>query len=326
MKKVIASFCILSCFMISSLVAVDPPKPIQGFPSIVTQKYLMGVGDSLLTFTLPTGWGLGDVVASAKGPSHFTLFPQNGGEGCTIDVRRFESQEVAQEALKSIKKTFKSQVTFENGFEVELKKAWYSCSTQGEYLVEIWYSLKKKQKESAQIWQTLKSCFAISSIAVQGSMGCPKDRPAVEKTLEGWICHHPENKVDVFFEIFPLNTAIKNEEENSLHLIAFEELRASGYFFVKWDQTNLSVEHPYQEHLNEMFQDIVKLHSSQKKTGKASVDLEQGYGYLPGQPYNIITLSGDRFLFGFAFKSKNSLHNYDVNDLIKRVKWITHCD
>jgi len=326
MKKVILNLLMISCLTVSSLLALDPPKPIQGFPSIMTKEYSMGMGQSLFTFKLPAGWGLGDVLASAGGPSHFTLFPQSGGDGCVIDIRRFDSEDAAQEALKLIKKTFKNVTAFDNGFEVELKKSWYRSTTSGEYLIETWYSLAKKKKDSLQNWQALKSCLVISPIDAQASQDPAVDRPAVEKAAQGWVCHHPENKVDLFFETFPMITAIKNEEESRLYLLAFEEFRVSGYFFVKWDQTNLNMEDPYQEHLKEIFQDVSKLDPSQAKTGKAYFDLEQGYGYLPGQPYNIITVTGDKFLFGFAFKSKNPFNKYDVNDLIKRVNWVRHCD
>lgn len=320
--KNLLKFLITCLFISSSLIALEVPKPIKGTPSLISKEYSIGVGSVLFTFKLPPGWGLGNISAQADSPSYFTLFPQKGGFGCSIKVTRFDNDALANDAVQQMKKNFKKVSTLGNGFEAELKSAWFSCTSNSQYLVQIWYSLPKKQKNSYQIWKDLKQSMVISPIQSQPAPNSEANanRSPIEKTFNGWVCHHPANKVDVFFETFPLINASLKEDASQLYLLKFSGTFVSGYFYIKWDQNDLTTNAPFEAHIQEILQDIKKFDSSQK-IGTPTYDLAQGYGYADGNPYRLITVKGDGFLFGFAFKPSLSFASYDVNDLVKLVKW-----
>lgn len=326
MKKFLLSLFVANILTVISLLALDPPKPIEGNPSILAKSYSFGAGNFLFKFSLPQGWGIGNMYTSAKEPSRFTLFPGNGGNGCAVEIRKYDSEALAREALNGFKRTFKSVSTFGDGFEVELKNAWYCCKVSGENLIQTWYSLPKKKKDSAAIWAGLKNAVTVSSIDIpEPAVVDVKDRPAVEKYFRGWICHHPENKCDVLFETFPLITATKNEDPNQIYLLKFQDFRVSGYFFVKWDQKDYSTNAPFQEHMKEMLQDVQKLEKSQRAVGQPKFDLAGGYGFTQGNPYHLISIAGKGFLFGFAYKPSNPYQNFDINDLVNKIK-CTACE
>lgn len=330
MRNFIINFILASSFLFSHLLEGSPPQPIQGVPGIMAKAYNFGAGGVSFSITPPSGWGMGEMSVSPTESSHFVLFPSSGGYGCTIDVIPFENDLLAKEALEASKKRFKRITPLGNGFEAELKKGWYCCSSDENYLVKIWYMLPKKRKNETQVWNQLKQCLVIQKRVEQAQQNTTdtSTRPPVEKTNGGWVFHHPENKIDLFFA-FPwsnflttscLTSSSLNSEPNQIYQIEFENFHVTGYFFVKWNQTNLDTEAPYKQHLQEMIEDVKKMETSQNNPSQFTLNLAERYAYAQGSPYTMFTLAGDEFLFGFAIKP-NTFLDYDVNNLIKLVSW-----
>jgi hypothetical protein len=145
--------------------------------------------------------------------------------------------------------------------------------------------------------------------------------PISELPLLGWALHHPKNNnVQVIFESFPLMNCMPNFEPSRLHLLEFEDLKCSGFLYIKWDQFNFQSKVTFQKHLDEILQDIMSFEPNQIFADDYEYDLDQGYGILRGSPYGLITLSGEGFLFGFAVRAAHV--KYDINELIHKVKWV----
>ena len=71
-----------------------------------------------------------------------------------------------------------------------------------------------------------------------------------------------------------------------------------------------------------MLQDLKKGEPNQKMAGAPQYNFDVGYAYWSGQPYDLCSLAGDGFQYGVAAKAKNSFMGYDINEILKRVKWI----
>lgn len=327
MKKFLAKLITINVLLASSLMALDIPKPIKGSASLISgsNNHNYGAGDLLVNLKTPNGWGVGNLSLSANQPSQISVFPIGGGYGCTINIRRCANATDANNAIEVVKKDFKQRTSLDNGFEAETKHAWYCCKATGDYFMEMWYPVPKMNKDTLKNWNALKNMVTLSSRAAE----TPKEvdpsipRPPVEKSGFKWVAHHPENLFDVYFEPAMAMTVTKNENPDQLYLLRFNNYDCSGYFFIKWDQTDLSTETPFSNHLQEMLNDIRKLESSQRLVGSTQVNVKDGYAYSQGTPYNLITLSGDGFLFGFAYKPTFTFRNYDVNELIRKVRWTT---
>jgi hypothetical protein len=138
--------------------------------------------------------------------------------------------------------------------------------------------------------------------------------------------NHPEGKLRVIFETFPLIKCMPRQNSNASYLLQFEGNRASGFLYVKWDQNvwdqKVSEDHePYLIHLQEMMLDIFVIEPNQEFEQEPEYYLKDGYAICRGTPYGLITLSGDGFLFGFAVKDTHPLINHDIADYVDRVKW-----
>jgi hypothetical protein len=322
MKRSFLIMTILSVILCSQAIALPTPKPIKGSAAIVSKSFSAGAGEFVFDFKFPSGWGMGQMQASPNGSGFFQLFPVNGGVGCSIEITKYDHADLAKDALHDIRETFEKITKIQDGFEVSLSKAYYSCRINGDHLIQIWYSLPKKKKEHTKTWEQLKNCVSISHAGHPSLQDKEREfLPVVELPLRGWVCNHPNNNLHVIFESYPIFTCTPNKESSSISLLKFKDIKSSGFFYVKWDQTDLDKNEPYQEHLQEMLQDILKIEPNQQVLQAQEFDLKEGYAILRGNPYGLITLSGDGFLFGFAVKSENSSIRYDINDHIKRIKW-----
>ena len=114
-----------------------------------------------------------------------------------------------------------------------------------------------------------------------------------------------------------------NRNSKFPYLLQINDLDGLGYFYIKWDQKDLEKLKPYQEHLNQMILHILSLEKGQKFEKEPKFNKEEGWALLQGNPYTVISLSGDGFLFGFALKNRNMWRNLDFNSYIQRVKWWT---
>jgi len=300
-----------------ALAALPAPKPIEGHPSIISKTFSSCSGDFTFKFTPPKDWGFGS-ISSSQGSGYYELFPVNGGAGCTIEIKKYDDENLLKVAVEDLKKGFKSVKPLDNGFEAELPKAWFACRVQGNHLIQIWYSLPKKAAHATAAWNDLKNCLAISQKAA-----VDKNQPyarVTEAEYDGYWCHHPNNKLHVLFKSFPIIRCTINKDDKLVHYIRFSDLKAVGYFFIKWDQINLGEKAPYQGHLNEMLKEITQIEPKQKMEKEAVFNVASGYSLWRGSPYNLLTVSADGFLFGFAIKPEGFL-NVDLNDYIGRVKW-----
>jgi hypothetical protein len=191
MKKICSILLLcLSTLLCSHAIALTPPKPIKGTPGINAKSLNLNG----YAFELPGGWGVGEMNRTDDS-QFFQLYPTQGGVGCSVEISKFDNAVLANKALKRKLKTFSTdakQITLEDGFEIELPKAYYSCRVNGEYLIQMWYSLPEKtNKKYSKNWKLLKNL----SIAV------PRDIPSidvepkflsVERTIFGtWIFNHP---------------------------------------------------------------------------------------------------------------------------------------
>ena len=252
--------------------------------------------------------------------SYLTFCPANGGYRVSVEITPFDNEKSAKNALQKNKKSFKSVTRLDDGFEAELTSAWYCCKTSDRYLIEVWYSLPKKTNTSLKSWNALKNCIALEIENPEPELDAT-DRPAVEKTPFSWVFHHPENKVDVFFKTTFRDETNQNGDPSQSYLINFCDWEAKGYFYIKWDQDDVSSEEPYAKHLEEMWEDVVKIDPTVQKSGKPTFDLKNGFAYSVSPPYLLITVHGDGFLFGFACQNKIKYVNFDVNDLVKKISW-----
>ena len=210
MKKIALQTILAACLTSSSLIALDPPKPVTGQPQIFTPLFSVNVRDANVAIKAPSGWGIGEISTSKTSTSYMYLYPVNGGNGFLIEIDAYADEAATKGVLKQYQSTFKTTTPFNNGFETELKSAWYSGYTSGEFLIQMWYSLPKKKSDSQKTWNALKQCFTLQPYGITSSIE-GSDRAPVEKFTTGWVCHHPENKVDVYFETFPLMTVTKTE-------------------------------------------------------------------------------------------------------------------
>lgn len=313
---------VLSALLFSQAFAIPPPKPIEGSASIVSKSFSTSAGDFSFDFNFPSGWGMGEMHASAEGWGSFHLFPVNGGIGCSIEITKFDNANLAKNALQDFRKTFKSTSKLQDGFEVELPKAFYACRAKGDHLIQIWYSMSKKKKEHAKNWESLKNCVSVSLLSKAPLHDKEQEfLPVVESPIYGWICNHPNNQLRVIFDSHPFYTCIANVDNSAAYLLQIKHRKCHGFFYVKWDQTGLDKSEPYHEHLQEMLQDVLKIEPDQQFSQAPEFNLKDGYAILYGNPYGLVTLSGDGFLFGFAVKAQEPHSSYDINDLIKRIKW-----
>jgi hypothetical protein len=338
-KRFIVLFLFIAILSTSSADAMNAPKPFKGTASIISGKshYQLTSGNTQFLFNTPEGWGIGSLSLSANAVSHVELLPISNGYGCSYEIEPYASQEDALSAMQGLKNTFSSTTSRNNGFEVALKSAWFSCQAIDGYLVQIWYSLPKKKKNSETVWNGLKNALTITRLETKTvdnqidkepqdnqtvSKETKNDRPLVEGAFGRWVCHHPENKVDVFLNDCFFGT-INRDNSNRLYLIEFRDIDGSGYFFIKWDQNDFTDTIPFVEHIQEICDDIQKDHPTQKITSTASYNVRpnNGYGIAQGSPYHIVTVAGDGFLFGFAYNLNNNFRDYDVNKLVQKVSW-----
>lgn len=327
MKKLLVSlfFC---CTLATPLLALSPPKPVEGTPMILSKSFTSKSGDYVFTFKFPSGWGMGEMKTSPDGSGNFVLYPEKGGHGCRMEMIPFESEKLAKEALENLKISFKETKDLKGGFEVDLSKAWFAAKVEGKQLIQIWYSLPKKTKESGAIWESLKNCVSLSQ-----ESKAPKKEPSESKPKKyepvtedfmrrGWVCHHPSNKLHVIFEAKPLIKCALAKDNAKYQLSYDDTLTASsGFFYVKWDPNDLQDKGTFQQHLKDMLQDIRTREPNQKMADNLTCNLEGGYAQWSGNPYDLWTVAGDGFLFGFAVKPHWAFKGYDINDLVKKVKW-----
>lgn len=135
----------------------------------------------------------------------------------------------------------------------------------------------------------------------------------------GWCLQHPNDKLQVIFESYPDLSCMPNYELSPSYLLQFEGSRASGFLYIKWDQSAFPSKNTFKHHLEEMLLDITRLEPNEITADDYEYDLNQGYGILRGSPYGLISLSGDCFLYGFAVNAKSD--PYDIHDLLHRIKW-----
>lgn len=325
MKNLRKVLILLTAVVSYNLSALEAPKPISGFPSISSRSTVLSVGDMVIKIAPPPKWGIGETSISRERTSTLSLFPEDGSHGCSVQIDRYADEASATQAVEKLKRTFQSTIAVNNGFEAELKKAWYSCKVNDACVIQIWYSLPKKKSNSQSNWQSLKDCISIESLEPKVTDSLDPNRPAVEKTRLGWVCHHPENKVDVFFRIPSFAEASGNEDPSKLYSVQFSDFTASGYFYVKWDQKEVT-EETFANFLNEMLLDIKGMEPTQKVSGKGVINMEQQHAFLKGSPYTIVTVpaNDDGFLIGFAMKQSLLYSDINWDDYIKKVTWTVH--
>ena len=318
-----SSLLLLMCIVFSNANALTPPKPIEGAAFIAAKEFSTDAGDFTFNFKFPSGWGMGNMSTTEDGSGIFMLFPLKGGAGCSIEISKYSNGTLLKAAFDGLLKEFSSAKLLDDGFEVEFSKAWYAWTRSGEHMIQIWYSIPKKTKEYAQQWKGLKDCVSIGNKASKGGNDVQQQIASVtEYPLHGWWCHHPNNKLHILFESFPSIICAPAKDSAARHLLSFTDFTCSGFFYVKWDQEDFDKIETFQKHLDEMVQDLKKMESKQT-VDTPTFDLNQKYAILPGSPYSFVTLASPtgHFLFGFAIKRSNSFLKYDINDLIKRVKY-----
>ncbi len=328
MKNSFRTLLVLTLISAAPAMALSPPKPVTGFPSIMSGRGThFHLRDKIISVKAPQGWGIGDTSLSSEDKtSYLSLFPSNGDYGCTIQIDRYPDESAAAAALEKVKHTFSSVKPIQNGFEVDLKKAWFSCKQSSTCVVQMWYSLPKKKSDSLKKWQSLKDCVSIEPIEVQEPVPVElSNQPAVEKRGFDWVCHHPENKIDLFFKTLPFWESNGNTDPSKLYSVEFKDIMSDGYFYVKWDQADCTHEAVYHDFLKEILADLKGIDSAQQARGKAIVNLDQKLAFWKGSPYTIVIVSADDsgFLFGFALQQSIPHLNVDWDSYIQRVSWTT---
>ncbi len=329
MKKLLFPILVCCLLTITQTYSLATPTPIEGTPNITSKTtFTFSAGPFIYHFKFPKGWGLGETNASRNGHSFFELFPPNGGHGCSIEAENFDDEAQAQNAVTELCKTFSNVNQLEDGFEVDLPNAWYSCRLQGAQVVQMWYSLPRKQQDHLASWKALENCLTLE-IEGKPQENEPEEFSPVTKTKgikPEWLCNHPNRKLHVLFDAGFATKCTPNtgDVSESHHLTFSETFGSEGFFYVKWDQVDLDTPEPYSQHLNEMVKDVLKAAPNQKVASNPTFELEGGYAVLPGTPYTLISLSGDGFLFGFAARTTRPFQQPDLNGLIRKIRWYTN--
>ncbi len=319
MKRYLVKTFFFAHLFFMPLAALTPPKPITG-QAMITSQFQAYSGDYKFTFSLPDGWGIGDMVTSAEGGT-YQIFPLNRDYGLQVEINYYADASEIKNSVQEIRKSFKTVQDTKNGFEVELSKAWYACLTTEQHLIQIWYSLPKKRKDSATVWKSLNNCVSISKTDPKEDI---RILPVVFPEKGPWF-KHPDGHLEVLFEekkFHPEITCTAVNESPFKHLAKFQLKKLgrgySGYFYIKWDQKDPS-QAAFESHLNEMAQEIKTIEPFQR-LGTTSVDSANGYGFTGGHPYSLLTIASKEFLFGFAIKG--SILTDDVlNDLVNCIKY-----
>ncbi len=251
---------------------------------------------------------------------HFNLFPNEGGYGCSVQIDRFDNETLAKDEADRLSRTFSSVNDLSDGFESVSEKARYACRVSGLYVVQTGYSVSKASSQDAAIWEKLKLCVSVSEDKTLESLG-EKWVAVQEIKWKGWVCNHPNNQLHVLCKNNMFSPTKPNQDSSKKYLLEIGDMQSSGFFYVKWDQQNLDISKPYEEHLNEIKADILNIEKKQSCERNIVFDQKQGWAFLRGNPYTLISLSGDGFLFGFALKSTHAVIPFNVNDYVKRVEW-----
>jgi hypothetical protein len=309
MKRVL--FALL---LTGAVFAVEIPQPVRGSAMMIGGKQFTSVaGDTAFVFTFPQGWGIGNMSAGKEGGS-FDLMPAQTGYGAQVWTTLFGDAAQANERLSKIKATLSGTQELTGGFEIKFPKAWYSVQVQDQALIEIWYSLPKIKPENEQIWNQLKTCIAVKKEE--------KNSQAFKSPFEE-VFDAPNKKLHVMIKTHGAGKKL-NEDPKLSHLLKFNDPSVSAFFFIKWNQQKLDVKEPFTAHLKEMQAEISAMVKEQKFASNDTYDLKDGWAFRQGNPYSLITLSGDGFLFGFAYQGKTSV--FDINNYIRRVEWWTDKD
>ena len=327
----------LSCLLFSPLRGISPPSPIQGTPNILTPKFSLTCGFTAFEIDIPAKWGLGNFPNSSEDTTYFDLYPRQGGNGCAITVKRYENGDQAMNALNKLRNRCDKTIDLPDGFETELSRAWFSCRANGQFLIKTWYSLPKKKSEHKNDWKNLKNCIRVSN--VQTPIFYPsaaKNCGPIEEMMEGWKFKHP---VIEQFVLFKMRSGVTlNKDDNFKYLISFSDSdkfadkfadkfppffnkspHLKGYFYLKWDQTELDTANPYQNFADEIAQDIKAKHVK-SIFDPMEIHLKEGVALIKGTPYAIFVFAGDNILFGFAIESFG-MKGEDLNKLSEKIAW-----
>lgn len=301
------------------LFALEPIKPNEGSPGWISEDpFITQAGQTTFTIHLPTGWGLGEVSTQEEG-GYFALFPAPSGFGCVLEVERFDAVEDAQEELDRLKNSFSKTQALLSGFETVTSHFAYACQLQGHFLIEIWYALPPQVVLDPATWDHLKHCLNVTESSHTFFQSWA---PVQEIPGEGWVCSHPQEPLHVLFEKDLAYPSFPNETPQRTYLLQISDRNHTGFFYLKWrDAEEIDSFAPFAEHLQEMAEDVFQQEKNQQFHEELHYQAEEGWAFVQGTPYSLLTLSGDRFLVGLALKNQidDSLPDFDA--LLQRISW-----
>lgn len=265
----------------------------------------------------PEDWGLSEFSCNPNGSAEFYFHPLKGGYGAKASIYSFSDSIEASNQVKNLKADFASIQSLENGFEAHLKKAQYSCIQNGRFVIETWYPRPKNKNSSLREWDVLKQSIKIT----EENLATDEYTPIKEIPKKGWIITHPDNDLYIVVNKAFCFPAKQNTDTSRSHLIELSALFSSAYFYLEWDQENLDTIDPYNRHLLKISKELLKHEEEQYFENEIKSDLKEGWAIKTGFPYTLITIAGDKFLFGFAIKKSNHFSRLNINDYIKLVKW-----
>lgn len=234
-------------------------------------------------------------------------------------MNQFETEALASAEVERLRSTFSSTKSLLNGFESELKNAWYASYTNENYVAQIWYVVPKKSNENRVHWENLKHSISIEKEKRKTTEINGIDMEEVPH--KGWVFNHPEDKLYVMFKNDFINPSKPCQDPDKAYLLSIGDMDSSGYFYLKWNSEDPDTRAPYDKHLDELKADVLKLEPNQTFEKNSVYVEEEQWAFLRGSPYTIISLSGDGFLFGFALKNKGWRNTFDLNKYLKRVEW-----
>ena len=304
-------------FLLSlQLFATDLPLPVWGK---TTGPSFFSTDRVTFTFSCPEGWGIGETWSFQEGSRYFTLFPREMGFGCSIQIDRFIEAKGAMEEMARLQQTFPSTEEITSGFEAVFPIAGYSCRLDGLYLIQTWYCVADYIPFDHGLWDQLKRCISITDLEQQGS---PSDNSMVKVPSRGWVCHHPDGKLHVLLECDGVvKKAEPPKDPHRKYLLEVMDFNMSGFFYLKWNQSDLHTQQPYEAFLKEIADEIRELESEQQFENSPKYNIENGFALIKGYPYGIVTVAGDQFLYAFAIKKSNSFGAFNTNNFVRRVKW-----
>lgn len=332
MKSLFLSLILLANACTCSLFGLEPPKPVKQTPNIICKNANFTHGNHNLKAKLPAGWGFCGYSGSADGKFSFGIGTTELDYTTMCEIAFVGDQAKIIQKMNEYKKSFKTYTEISNGFEVELKTAFYQCTSQNGYLVQVWYSHPKIKADVYAKWAKIKDVLKTIELTFLNGENKESDTYAKPSTSR-WgteTISNPGNTIEFFFEGSPKWTIERNNGNDFTYFLKLKQIGfnpVSGYVYVKWDQDHVNMKEAFDHHMLEMSAEITALTNKRQKSDAASViyDFENKYCFMQGNPFYFLTFqTADGFLVGLVYGYEKPIigeASFHPQELIEMISW-----